>query len=177
MTKTWLYPRTGMISGQGEAMANKYHMHVGQSGKAWFVADRENCADHIYCTAYADWDKTGKGFAGAHLPLILVDDTQFILKGGWHTNSDALYADTGVDVFDRYLTFGAVGLSRLVWSPENPEYDMGIDQVIYADEEPKMGSFNRIKDIAQQLANEIERKVYYSVKSNGGGSCGPVNPE
>jgi len=165
-----------MTSGQGEAVRNRYHLHVGKSGRAWLVADREDCADHVYCTAYADWDRTGEGFAGAHLKLPLVDDNEFILKGGWHSNSQALLADTGVDITDRHLTYGAIGFKRLYWSPEHPNENMGVGDVIFADEEPTLGDFHRIEELAKQYANELGETIYYSVQSSGGGSSGPIYP-
>lgn len=183
----WLYPHTGMTSGQGIAVEHTYDMYVGKSGRAWFVPnDIPNVADQIHCTDSDDWDKAGRGFGGTALTLIVTkkdgktiagEPLEFVLKGGWHSNDNALKNDTGVDVSDKHLTYGAVGFERLHWSSEHPEYNMGIARVLYADEQPTIGTFNRIQNIAQRLANMLNQEVQYSVSSDGGGSAGPVKPE
>lgn len=108
----------GMISGQGEAQARAYRMYVGINGHAYFIADVENAADHIYVTSSPDWMKRGEGFGGATLNLeilngksvardlhyqknldeVLYLDTDtdkwyFKLRGGWHTNSESAFRE------------------------------------------------------------------------------------
>ena len=170
MDETFGYESRGMISGQGRALDRVYEMHVGKSGRAWFVPYLQtNAADDILVTAYDDWSKTGEGFGGATLNLKLKDGSSFPLKGGWHTSAEGLKEDTGVDLTGTHLTYGAIGLVRV------PGY-MAIGELLYKDEKPTCGHFMRIKDMAVDLANEYGVTVYYCVMSEGGGSCGPVNP-
>lgn len=104
-----------MISGQGEALSRSYNMYIADNGRAFFVADVEDAASHIYVTDSDDWSKRGEGFAGATLPLRILNGTDVIkklypnggsvenitmdtdgsmyfqLRGGWHTNSDSAF--------------------------------------------------------------------------------------
>jgi hypothetical protein len=165
------YESRRMISGQAEAQIRTYEMYVGKSGRAWFVPYLQtDKADNIYVTDSADWLKRGNGFGGTTLRLNLKDGSDFALRGGWHSNAEGLLEDTGVDVTDTHLTYGAVGLSRV----ENAY--MTIGDLIYKDEEPTMGKYNRIRTIAVEYANEHNVTVYYCVQSTGGGSCGPIKP-
>lgn len=108
-----------MTSGQAEAVSRKYIMYVGKSGWAWFVADQEAKADNIYCTNSENWDVAGNGFGGSTLFLEVINweenklkSENFALRGGWHSNADALFDDTGVDVRNEHLTFGAISLTK-----------------------------------------------------------------
>lgn len=149
-----------------------FELHVGKEGHAFLVPAitvLANQADHIYVTAWPDWDKPGSGFAGSTLKLPLLNGDYFELKGGWHTRAAHLLEQTGIDVTNQFLTWGAVGEKRTGY--------MDLMGIHYADKVPTMGQFNRIETIAQAMANVLFKSVYYSVHSMGGGSSGPVHSQ
>ena len=140
--------------------------HLGKSGNTWLVPAitvLPNRADHIYVTAYPDPEKTGKGFAGAIMHMPLLTGRDFILRGGWHSRADALLEDTGLDVRNSRLTYGAVGLHR------SGSWLVGL---LHYDESPQLGYHDRIPQLAQKLANERNESVFYSFLSAGGGASG-----
>jgi hypothetical protein len=154
-----------MFSGQGDAVSHRYHKHVGKSGNTWLVADTEAAADNIYVTDSPRND--GKeGFGGALLNMPCTDGTVFPLKGGWHTNADALYADTGVDVRGKYRTF--VVLSRARATTEDGTYRTIFRDIVYRDAEPTLGIYGRDKEL---MALYPEANYCYHA-SKGGSSSG-----
>ena len=172
----FVIPRKGMICGSAEAEANKYHVYAGRDGKRWLVADRDDCGDFVY----VEGGPNSEGFAGRTINFPLVDGTELALKGPWHTNPEALFAATGVDVRDCHKTFGVISRDRKHY-PQTfaPTPMSGRDvmvDVIYMDTEPRIGWFNRVKTIAQVHANLLGETVFYYQESADGSSCGPVYP-
>jgi len=167
----WQNDPYSMICGSSEAECRVYKKLTGRSGKVWLVAVQDNPADNVYVSG----GKGSQGFAGRTLEFELEDGSVERLVGPWHTNSGALFADTGYDVRDKHLTFGVIGLGR--------EYKNGsgggvtITDVIYQDEDWTIGTSDRIEKIAQKLANELGKTVMKFSKSSGGSSCGQVKPE
>ena len=96
--------RQPMICGSAVAEQNVYWLHVGKNGHRWLVADRPDCGSYVYVEGGPDSD----GFGGRTLRFELVTGEVLELKGPWHSNSEALFAATGVDVRDKHLTFGVV---------------------------------------------------------------------
>lgn len=170
----YIFERQPMISGQGEAVSKKYHGYVGKSGNIWLVADQPNSADNIYKTDNPE-NKGKHGFGGATLKLSLVQGGEFLLKGGWHSNADGLFFDTGVDVRNKHETFVVISKERAYDSEHG--YRTILKDVLYQDEAPQIGTFNRGEEIAKRLANELGHKVFLYSKSQGGSSCGPVDPK
>jgi hypothetical protein len=167
-----------MKCGQSEAQVRKYKKITGKSGRIWLVAIQPNEADNIYVSASPKENTPGyggfRGFGGATLSFELEDGTTIDLQGLWHSNSGALYNDTGYDIRNKHKTFGVIGLGR--------EYRKGMGQVtitdvIYKDDDWVIGSFGRAKKIAQNLANTLGKQVMCFSKSQGGSSCGVVKPE
>jgi hypothetical protein len=161
----YIIQRQPMRSGQGEAQSRKYHKYIGNGGRIWLVADQENAAANIYVEGGPNSD----GFGGATLTFPLVDGSEIKLKGPWHTNSGALYEATGVDVRDKHYTF--VVISRRRESGEH--YEMIMADVLYKDETPMLGPFDRGKSIARGLLEStgLNSVALYS-QSEGGSSCG-----
>ena len=162
----YLVKHEQMLCGSYEAEVRKYNKYIDTSGKIWLVADQPNKADNIYVQGGVNSD----GFGGRELSFTLVDDTVIKLKGPWHTNSEALYSATGVDVRDTHLTFGCVSRAR---DYEGNKTNM-VD-VIYIDEQPTLGLFQRIANIAKNLVNKHKCTLYTYTQSQSGSSCGPVN--
>jgi hypothetical protein len=163
---SWKITPYQMFSGQGDAVIRKYHAYIGKSGNTWLVADQQDAADNIYVTNNPS-NSGGQGFGGAHLNFELVDGSQFVLKGGWHVGSDGLYKDTGVDVRGRCYTQVVIGeyyTHGKGWDDET------IQDLLYYEEHPVLGSFSRGDSIAQGYADKFNHPVYY-YNSSKGGSC------
>jgi len=167
--------RQEMISGQYEAEVRKYKKYIGKSGRVWLVSIQDNPADNIYVSADTRENVKGyggfRGFGGATLTFELEDGTIETLQGPWHSNSDALFNDTGIDVRDKHVTFIVVSEKREYIN--NHEMMIG---VLYKDEKPEIGLFDRGKAIAQKFADERNIPVILYSQSVGGSSNGPVYP-
>jgi hypothetical protein len=162
-----------MFSGQADAVERKYHKHIGKSGNTWLVADQEEAAENVYVTNNPKNTTSPKqrfeGFGGATLSFPLVDGTTFDLHGGWHSNADALYNDTGIDVRGTTRTFVVLGMDRTFIKGLR----CVIKDVIYRDEKPTLGRYDRYKDLIKKFP---QAKVYY-MTSKGGGSNGQISDQ
>lgn len=161
--------RQPMICGSSEAESRRYHKHTGKSGKVWLVADQEDAAANVYVEGGPGSD----GFGGRTLTFPLVDGTEIKLKGPWHANSDALLADTGIDVRDRSRTFVVISRDR----KSGKNYESIMVDVLYRDDQPQIGSFHRGDEIARQWARELGVPVLCYSQSSGGSSCGQIKPD
>lgn len=161
----------GMISAQGEAQDRKYARYLGKSGRMWFVYD--NNPSHVLVTAYSDYDRAGEGFGGRTLHVQLEEgyeyegESTFLLRGGWHANSEAMFEDTGVDIRDRYMT--TVNVSLDTGSSGPPYYDRWMERFVHREDDPVMGSYDRDKEIGQTMADRYGVPVFVSKQSHGGG--------
>ncbi len=164
-------PPYSMICGSAEAEKHRYHIHVDKSGKRWLVADQPDCASNVY----VEGGPNSNGFGGRELSFTLVDGSILKLKGPWHTNADSLFQATGVDVRDKYLTYGVVAEKR-----EYRKKDGGMRatliSILHQDAKPVIGKFNRIQQIALGIAKKLNQTVQYYSESAGGSSCGPISP-
>ena len=142
-----------MICASSEAESHKYRLYTQDSARSWLVADVPNAGDYIYSSG-------GKGFCGRVITFPLVGGGELQLKGPWLSNSKSLFERTGVDVRDKHLIWGCIGLSR--------ENFNTINDVIYMDDEPVVGLFNRIELLAQEYADKLGVKVYFYSQSIGG---------
>lgn len=147
-----------MTCGQSEAASRKYKKIQGKS-RIWYVAIQENEADNIYVSP--DPKENSPGY-----------------NGPWHSNSSALFADTGYDICDKHLTFGVIArdYGHYGQNPKNP-YGQGIMiDVIWMDERPTVGKFERVTEIAQDIANKEGKPVICYSRSTGGSSRRQVKP-
>lgn len=159
------------ICASEEAETRRYHMVRGKSGRLWFVADQPDMAGNVY----VEGGKGSNGFAGRWLTFPLVDGRTVKTKGPWHTNSDALFKDTGIDIRDTYLT--RVIVAKDQGSTGAPKWISYFVDVVYFEEEPQMGHFGRGDEIATKIANELGQPVQCFRSSMGGSSRGPVYPD
>lgn len=170
----FISPQYSMISGQGEAVTRKYHLHIGKSGHTWLVADQDNAGDNIYVTAHKDPNKRGEGFGGSTLELELVDGGTFKLHGGWHSNPHSLLDDTGIDHTQHYRTFVVLANEKDVYDPSGKGRYSGqyrYTQIVYIDPEGGMiGAHDRYKELEKQFP---EAKFFY-MESTGGSASGPT---
>lgn len=167
-----------MFSGSAEAAKHKYHKYVGKSGRIWLVADIPNAGENVYVEGGPNSD----GFGGSELKFELQGSDEIVtLKGPWHSNSEALFEDTGVDVRDRFYTFCVIAKWRdTEIDPINRHYPRTVmNGVLYRDEQPVLGSFDRpeIKKLAKDFANSLQHSVYVYKETRGGSSNVPVDPD
>lgn len=162
---------TQQICASYEAEIRRYNLYKGKSGKRWLVADVEDCASWVY----VEGNPGSQGFGGREITYTLVDGTEVKLKGPWHTEPQSLFADTGVDIRDRFKTLGCIARDRKYRGKYGHELTM-LD-VLYVDKEETLGTFKRVEDKAQEMANELGETLYYYSQSSGGSSCGPVKPK
>lgn len=162
---TFVASHRPMICGSAEAEGNRYKLYVGRSGTIWLVGISEDQGNAVYVQGGPNSD----GFGGRVLTFRLENGCDSIsLKGPWHTNPSSLLSDTGIDVRDKFYTFGVVGEGR--------EYP-AITKLLWFDTEPVIGSFDRVKQKAQEIANERGQTVFYYMESRGGSSCGAIDPD
>jgi len=164
----------GMRSGFAEQAGLRYKKIVGKES-IWYISLQSNQADNIYQTSKSGPTKYGsfEGFGGATLLFELEDGTVDSVKGPWHSNSDALLADTGYDITKLTLTRGIVAKNKIITDCWKEDEYTG---VLHYDEEPTLGSYHRILDIAQNFANQLNQDIYYAMVSTGGGTSGTKHP-
>lgn len=152
-----------MVSGQGNAQSFIYKKHTGKSGANWFIPiNSEEPAAHVQ--VHYPSSKYSDGYGGAALLFQLDDGTTYRAQGPWHSNSDSLFRDTGIDIRDKHLTF-------VVLSKASKGYPTELIDVVYQDPQPLLGKFDRYKDLIKQFP---EARYYYS-ESSGGSFSGPCN--
>ena len=167
--KELIIQENGMICASQEAETRRYNKYIGKSGRIWLVADQKNKADNVY----VEGGKNSEGFAGRTINFKLVDGGEISLKGPWHSNTGSLYSDTGVDLRNEFLTYVVVALRHKYegW------YKVIMIDVLYKDESPQIGCYDRGRKIAKKIANELKMTVCCHIKTKGGSSTGPVEPD
>jgi hypothetical protein len=163
----WVAPPYSMICGSYEAEIRRYKRYEDKEGCVWLVAIQEDAACNIYW--HNPRDKDSQGFAGRTLHFPLEDGSVYEAKGPWHTNSDAFFQKTGIDIRDKHRTF--VVLSKdIQYQPGGYCRPIMVD-VVYKDEAPTIGHFDRYKEL---IKLHPEAKCYHS-QSSGGSSTGWIN--
>jgi len=168
----YIIDRQPMLCGHSEAEERRYKKVIGKSGRIWLYAIQDNPADNIYVSG----GKNSDGFGGRTLSFTLEDGTIEELKAPWHTNSDDLYSNTGVDLRDKHLTFVVVGKGRKTYRTRQGWVDK-IIEVLYQDEKPTIGEFDRGEKLAQPIANKLKQTIYCYSQSQGGSSNSPIEPK
>lgn len=163
--------RQAMTCGSAIAEEHVYRKIVDKNHNVWLVAvDVDNPAEFVYFHCLRDVNSDG--FAGRVLTFKLEDGTEYKAKGPWHSNSDQLFRDTGVDVRDTYKTFGCIGL----WRSMDDKCQTTIEDVLYIDDAPTLGLYSRIEKLAQSYADEQTIPVVYYSESSGGNLSAFVYP-
>lgn len=170
-----------MISGMAEAAKHIYRKVACTNGrKGWWLypVNSETPGENVY---YDPLDPSSQGFAGSTLSFTLEDGTIHKAKGPWHSNTDALFSDTGVDLRDTHRTWGVVA-KRRVALPRRPGTAYGdeyrFEEVLHGDGDGGViGAFSRLHDLARKYAQELGVPVAYYAGSRGGSSCGWEMPE
>lgn len=167
----------GMVSAQGRDTQPIYHVYVGKSGKRWLVPTNiPNPADHIIVEGGPKSD----GYGGATLTFKLDDGTTLDLTGPWHSNSNALLNDTGLDIRHKHRgTVGvALGLRRDPAGHGTRNFYPTYTDLVYL-EEDTVGRFagDVLNKVGQEIANDLGETVYGFSQSTGGGSCKAFQPK
>lgn len=151
-----------------------FYRYIGKSGKVWIVGDCDDAASHIYVQADTRENVPGyngfRGFGGSTLRFRLVDNGIVELQGPWHSNSDALYQDTGVDLRHTYVQFVCIAKTR--------EY-IG-NKCIFRDvlyKEISTGDYYDGTRRAMQLSKELDIPLVIYHETRGGSSNGYVYPD
>jgi len=164
--------RMPMISALGEAVTKKFRKVKGLSGNFWFIPLQDNPADNIYMDDPNNLKSDG--FGGRIVNFELENGKVYLAHGPWHSNADSLFKDTGIDVRGLCLTQVVLGTGGV-------EYQGGhsfkVKDVIYQEDEYKLGSFDRGKELAQEYANKLNKTVHGWVQSKGGGHGVTKKPE
>jgi len=169
----WISEHYQMFSGQGEAAEHIYRKYIGKSGNTWLVSTDEHAAENVYVTNNPQNTTSSKqgfeGFGGATLRFKLEDGSIFEAHGPWHSGSDGLFKDTGIDIRNTHRTFVVLGMVR-------DYYGSGygrtiIRDVVYKDTVPTLGRYDRYKELIRAHPQAL---VYY-MSSKGGSSCGPIS--
>jgi hypothetical protein len=152
------------VSGLSEQAARRYRYVKGQRND-WCYADVPNAGDLVYCNG----GPGSRGFAGRTLKFGLVDGGSVEFQGPWHSNPNALYKDTGVDLRDKHATWCCIGRAR----PSD-----GIDGIVWMDSEVQIGPFNRpeVEERARLLAIEHDCVMFFHKETSGGSSNHGVFP-
>lgn len=161
-------------SAAADAFQYKYHHYHGKHGSEYLVKDGPYAADNIYCKGRPGSD----GFGGATLTFKLVDGTTLEWAGPWHTNSQDLFGNTGIDIRDKHSTFVVIGEDVEIGGCKgNFRHPDIIKNVLYQDNGWQESEFDRGDRLAQKMANERGERVYLYTASHGGSHMCYVYPE
>lgn len=154
-----------------------YRKIEGKSGKTWLVSLIPEAASKLYVTNNVE-NTTGKGggygFGGASISFTIDDGSEFEAHGPWHSNAEALFDDTGLDIRHLHLTRVTVCEKREFVEGSFKSVPAG--EIYYQEEVPAMGTFHRGQGIAQAIADLYGKPVMLLSESSGGSSFGPVKP-
>lgn len=140
----------------------EWELVIGKSGTYWlYDPEGSDC----YCSSAPGY----RGFGGSPVTFPRKEGLSTILLGPWHSNTHALFADTGIDRRDQHLTWGCVGTGR------DFDGNLGRDRltgIVWFDPEPTRGEFERVWRHAVELEREIGVPLFYMRVSAGGSECG-----
>jgi hypothetical protein len=146
---------------------DKFHK-VETDNSIWLYGDCRNPAAYIYFLDKKNHTYGGfEGFGGATLKFNLVNGEQISLKAPWHSNSHALYKQTGIDLRKKNYIWGIIALGVIETYP-----DYIYKNVIYC--QGKIGSYSRIMNGAKKLAAQYKQDMYYYFESAGGSSSSVI---
>lgn len=135
--------------------------------RLWLVAANVVApADHIY-VGYREYTGS-QGFGGRRMVFNLTDQNRAVtLQGPWHSNSDAFYENTGVDIRHLHYVQLVVGLSR----ERGPSYRETLTNIVYF-ELPGVRAFDGYKATMKSLYEQHQVPLYYWHGGSGGSTYG-----
>jgi hypothetical protein len=163
-----------MISAKGEVANRTWDKYIGKSGKIWLHPHDEPENSMVIVQG----EPGSRGFGGSEMRFRLTDGTELMLKGPWSSNHDAFFTETGIDRRACYRSWGCVGRHR-GFHPNPAGYDSRTvicDLLWFDPEGGAVGTYDRVREKAAQLAFERNEVLFYSVSTYGGGSSGPIFP-
>jgi hypothetical protein len=160
------------ISGDPHAYSqDPYVKVIGKSGKVWLYSSGPFPADKIY----VDGGKGSKGMGGRTVKFMCVNGEEFMSIGPWMTTADRLYAETGVDLREKYGT--KLILSRKTEPTENINWFMcNMIDVVHNEPDFIEGRFSRAEYLAQEIVNKLNEPLFYFIETYGGASQGLMKP-
>lgn len=127
--------------------------------RIWFIpAGIPNPGDYIH----VEINENHEGYGGRMIKFKDIDGHTWEVWGPWASNTDSLYLDTGIDLRDAHLTYGII--------------TDGDSEILYQDDAPVVGKFNRIEFLAEEIATRIGKQVMFKFWSTGGSAAGPAYP-
>lgn len=147
----------------------------------WYVPANGDTTPILY---HNRRDVNSRGFGGRTLKIRVVnhldpdaaDAIQEVdLQGPWSGNSAALFEQTGLDYTQMYLTWGCIGKKRSYQGNAGGASRTVIEDLVYFDDQPTRGPFNRIERLAKQLSDEMGVPLAYWETSYGGSTSAVVN--
>ena len=136
--------------------------------RLWLV--QRNCVnpgDTVHC-GYP-YDTKSQGYAGRWLVFPTADGTTITLQGPWHSNADALFEYTGIDVRSKHYCQVVIGKDFAAGPPS-----MNVITGLLYYEEPCVQSYDRYKDLLYDLMTQHPEldKLVYNHAGGGGASTG-----
>lgn len=161
--------REPMRSGLAEQAHHAYKLHVGKH-HLWLVADVENPGDYVY--SWRPNDTMSEGFGGRALTFELSNGRgKLTLQGPWHSNSQALLSDTGINVQDLHYTWVCIAERR-----DHEEHQTYYEGILHQDGSWVLGSFYRGVRLAEEHADRLGKVVFCYSRNQGGSNDQPVYP-
>lgn len=164
-----------MISAISEAGSKIWTKYIGKSGKIWLLPKGEAENSMVI----VEGEPGSQGFGGREMHFDLDDGTTIMLKGPWSSNHDSFFRDTGVDRRACYRTWGCIGRHR-DHVTYTGRYDSGImticDLVYFDPEGGVIGEYDRIENLAKQMAFERDEILFKFQGTYGGSSSGCIMP-
>jgi len=163
-----------MICGSAEAEAREYQVAIDKNrGVVWFYTLSDpDPGGHVYC--HDPRDVNSQGYAGRTITFKVGKTGTYNAKGPWHATAEALFTGTGVDIRDKYLTFVAIAKRR---GKNEGNTRAILEDVLYMDEKPILGLFERGRNLARKMATELGHPVCCYSESGGGSSSGFEYPQ
>lgn len=159
-------PPGEIIAARSQPGKIEWKIAVGKSGLIWLYNPE---ISSVWCSG----GKGSRGCGGNALKFPLVDGMgEITLVGPRHSNADAFFKDTEIDIRSNFITWGCVGTGL--------EYDENtgrnkITGVVYFDDEPTKGLFHRFDLLAWEMQEQNpEVKLFSYCETEGGSSCGHV---
>lgn len=140
-----------------------YNKIKGRSGDIWYYKDGKFAGDYIYVS---NNDKSG--FYGHIICFKLVNGKVDEIVGPWHSNSETLFADTGINLTNKHATFIVLAKTK---------HDNVLNDIIYTDEFFIESEFNRYKILAEYYSKLCNCDIYYYQEYSGGKIVGKIDKE
>lgn len=144
----------------------------GKEGCTWLVVATLDDTEHVY----VDQPSNRTGFAGSTLVFKLEDGSTFSSKGPWHSNTDQLLEETGIDLTQQHFTKGVIALEIDYQKGGYGLEKVTCRNVLHVDDAYVRGDLKRIEQLAQKYADELRVTVRVVSHSYGGSHGGWKNP-